>query len=251
MGLNIFSKEELKSYLPDNIVPDDYEVTAEPIIDSSGRTTRYKIAINHRETEQYTRFAIPYHPDLNYTKEHFKTDLYRKIVNCIRRMMEEYEYNNSNFATLGIGETFLLGRHDIKALEWKVIRKTSDELFAVCTDIICNRHYHPERVSRANHWDVCELRKWMNSELYDDIFTPGEKACILPTDDGDKLTLLTKEEAERLLTEEDRAIGKRWWLRTPYASLSGDVWFANEEGKLSYYLVTNNYGVRPAIYIRF
>ena len=71
------------------------------------------------------------------------------------------------------------------------------------------------------------------------------------TVESDKVTLLSKEEAESLMTEQERAIGSWWWLRSAYPTLSSYVWCVTSDGTLNDGFVSYGGGVRPALNLKF
>ena len=101
-----------------------------------------------------------------------------------------------------------------------------------------------------DNWIDSDIRKWLNGELYSNAFTENEKEKI-GTVESDRVTLLSKEEAESLMTEQERAIGSWWWLRSAYPSLSYSVWYVLSDGRLNNFTVINEGGVRPALNLKF
>ena len=83
-------------------------------------------------------------------------------------------------------------------------------------------------------WETCTLRRWLNNDYYNSVFSEAEKAVIIESelhnpdnpkhhslsrggnDTRDKIFLLSIEEAEKYFKDnEDRATGCWWWLRSP------------------------------------
>ena len=47
------------------------------------------------------------------------------------------------------------------------------------------------------------------------------------------------------------SLAANWWLRSPYISYSGYVWYILSDGRYSsYYDVSYSYGIRPALILR-
>ena len=131
---------------------------------------------------------------------------------------------------------------------------------------ICKKPYNTEWEDIT--WEKCTLRKWLNEDFYS-IFTDEEKAMIAETtvvnsdnnkfgtkggnDTTDKIFLLSIDEAEKLFANDtSRAVGSWWWLRSPgYGqSLAADVHYYGsllDDG----YRVCTDYGVRPALNLKF
>ena len=82
-------------------------------------------------------------------------------------------------------------------------------------------------------WETCTLRRWLNNDYYNSVFSEAEKAVIIESelhnpdnpkhhslsrggnDTRDKIFLLSIEEAEKYFKDnEDRATGCWWWLRS-------------------------------------
>lgn len=108
-------KDKLKEYTDINL--DDYEISVVPVENENGKIEKYRISVTCEKSDQYTRFSIPYNITTRYTKDRFEQDMYRKITNCFRILEEEEKYNKSNFATMEVGEKFLFGRWENKAIE--------------------------------------------------------------------------------------------------------------------------------------
>ena len=243
-------KEKLKEYVDGSISLDAYKIDVMPIENDEGKVTKYRIIVECEKTEQYTRFTMPYELNASYTKERFEKDLYRKILNCFRRLQEETKYNSSQFTTMNVGETFCMGRYEGKAIEWIVLKKESDSLYVISKDIICQRQFHTNSNSGSNNWTNCDLRRWLNNDFYNNTFSAGEKEFIMEKD-SDKITLLSEEEAESLMSESERAVGSWWWLRSPGPDDSNLAWNVYSDG--SFYGCSVGYTgcVRPAFNLKF
>lgn len=147
--------------------------------------------------------------------------------------------------------TFELGVWNNKPIEWQVLDVGSGIL---CISKYCleNRMFDEEN----NIWETSELRQWLNSDFFNKTFSPEEKSFLLPYEE-DKVTLLSREEAEKYLpTKAKRAAtdinerGVGWWLRSHNNSrfIAGYVYC---DGDIYYNIVFHTTGyVRPVILLK-
>lgn len=68
---------------------------------------------------------------------------------------------------------------DRTPIQWRVLRATADEMFLLSEFIIDCQRYHHAAVDIS--WRDCDLRRWLNSDLYSAAFTPDEQARIRTT----------------------------------------------------------------------
>ena len=150
---------------------------------------------------------------------------------------------------------------------WRVLevdRKTETALL-ITEKPVCERPYHSKWTEIT--WEQCDLRKWLNEEYYEKIFSEEEKAAILECelknpdnsdygtkggkDTRDRVFLLSIGEAEKYFTDyRDRSTGTWWWLRSPggFSKVAASV--VDFGGIRSFgYDVNLGYGVRPALKI--
>ena len=239
-------REKLRDIVDKSVDLNDYEFGAVPVKNSVGKTEKYRVTVTCGKTEQYARFTIPCQLTADYTRENFRRDLYRKIVNCVRHLGEEAKYNGSVFSTLKAGETVTLGRWEEKPLEWTVLKKETDRLYVLCTGSVGKRRFDPS----SNNWVSSELRGWLNGAFYDRAFTSAEK-CSIREVNGDRITLLSSEEAKSLTTEKQRAMGDWWWLRSPGSLINdaADVYDDVSVDEYGNYVYLVDLAVRPALWI--
>ena len=172
-------------------------------------------------------------------------------------------FNNkmTYYGSLNVGDTFKFGRFNGKEIEWKVLSKTDSSMYVISTEILCERAARPdlrmisyEDFSRLigskdlNVWEKSDIRRWLNGEFYSNAFTENEKEKI-GTVESDRVTLLSKEEAKSLMTEQERAVGSEWCLRSP--CFGNCVWNVSSDGTLDYITVHDEGGVRPALNLKF
>ena len=126
-----------------------------------------------------------------------------------------------------IGDLVLFGKY-----EWYIIYKTDENCTLFCKETVRAKSYHDECVPIT--WENCYLRRWLNEEFINE-FTAEETALIAyttivnsgnakyKTKDGnntvDRIFLLSLDEATQYFADDkSRAIGSRWWLRSPGGS---------------------------------
>ncbi|MCD7811804.1 MAG: DUF6273 domain-containing protein [Ruminococcus sp.] len=149
--------------------------------------------------------------------------------------------------------------------EWIVLKKEANKAMLITKDEIEKKKYH--EVDESVTWETCTLRKWLNEDFYS-TFAPEEQARILEThlensgnkkhgtkggnDTDDKIFLLSLDEAEKYMTEDERKANSWWWLRSPgyyqaHAAgvLSGGGFDAHGD------FVIGEGGVRPALNLKF
>ena len=247
-------KDKLKEYTDINL--DDYEISVVPVENENGKIEKYRISVTCEKSDQYTRFSIPYNITTRYTKDRFEQDMYRKITNCFRILEEEEKYNKSNFATMEVGEKFLFGRWENKAIEWQVIKKNANSIYVICTDILC---YTEFKIEESFDWTGCNVKKWLNTNFYNSAFEEEEKKFIGDVC-GDKITLLSKNEVETLLSDEIRKVGESTsppWILRSYCDYSPSnrtvqFYYVYPSGRINYSNISHSIiGVRPAFEIVF
>ncbi|MDR1960659.1 MAG: SPFH domain-containing protein [Gracilibacteraceae bacterium] len=150
------------------------------------------------------------------------------------------------FHNMKIGGSVLYGTFGGSPLEWIVLAKEGRRALIITRFCITKLPYNDKDIGIT--WENCSLRRWLNSDFYDDAFTEAQKERIMETeivnadnkeygteggnDTVDKVFLLSVEEAERYFrTEEDRMAyyaggwngevyyyskgWEGWWLRSP------------------------------------
>ena len=96
----------------------------------------------------------------------------KEKLNCYTK--EELNYNNSNFSTLKVGDTFFMGRYEDSPIEWKVLYKMSNELFVISFKTLCKLKFD----NSTSEWNESNLRNWLNNNFYDESFSTLEKRFI-------------------------------------------------------------------------
>lgn len=190
------------------------------------------------------------------------------------------------------GDTFTFGTYEqdgemengAEEIVWVVLSNRDGVLHAVSKYGLYCALYHDEESSVT--WEESSLRAWLNSDFYDQAFTPEEKALIQTTElknwnnpyydtkggnsTKDKVSLLSIKEAESLSMDigicfpttygreqgilTDAQTGHcEWWLRDPginelTASTGGMDGEAHTTGNR---VICPGIALRPCIYIKY
>ncbi|SCW43579.1 Tetratricopeptide repeat-containing protein [Ruminococcaceae bacterium YRB3002] len=152
--------------------------------------------------------------------------------------------------------------HD--ANEWIVLEVDGTNIHLLSKKAVDCRNFDD---GYMNWWKNSEIRHWLNDDFFTHAFTDEERDMIKESD-GDKVTLLSIDEARSLLTDDmltaeatEYAVQHGahvssdnhcdWWLRSP-GNGSGTAAYVDNNG---YVFESGNYvssvynGVRPAIWI--
>ncbi len=161
-----------------------------------------------------------------------------------------------------VGSYFTMGKENGF---WRILNIDSDEALVIAEKSVCERPYHSKYVDIT--WEKCDLRKWLNGEYYDSAFSGTEKDAILESEiqnpdnpqyktkggnpTRDKIFLLSIDEAKKyFLSDEGRATGSWWWLRSP-GNLRNLAAYVRYDGDIDDYgrYVRHGFGIRPAFKI--
>lgn len=164
------------------------------------------------------------------------------------------------------GNTVSFGRWEGQPIHWRVIDQRGRMRMLLSEAPVAHHPYHLTPTDTS--WRECELRRWLNSEFMEAAFTPLERAKITAvrvenrrnakynTNAGlntmDRAYVLSEEEARRYFpTDQDRATGGWWWLRTPGSNLFSAV-AVYDDGSIYEFGIHVHYeegGVRPAVWV--
>ncbi len=169
----------------------------------------YKRAVALFNAGQYEK-AIAAFETLNGYK-----DSNEQIESC--KIKKYGEANYQLVKSLRVGDTFTYGLYEQdnsdsngkEPIEWIVLERNGNRIFAVSKYVIECRPYHS--LDAAVTWETSELRAWLNDEFYNAAFSNNEKRTIaytivkadkhmrFATDPGndteDKVFVLSLEEA--------------------------------------------------------
>ena len=139
-------------------------------------------------------------------------------------------------------------------IEWLVLHEDENSVFVVAQHAIVKRCFDEE----FQTWKVSEIRRWLNTEFYDQAFSSSEKQCIQPTQVGvtdwegsvveqsvDDIFLLSSEEFRMCVSNQT----EEWWLRDRGVCDSTAI-LVRQDGSLDLYANAQiAYGIRPAMHI--
>ena len=256
-------KEEIQTLIKDQTIKlDDYIIEVLPVWNDKGKIEKNRVIITNEKTEQYSRFSFLNEERVDYNEELYKKDLNEKIAYVIKGMNKNQteldkrssiidkrsSIRSTKYSSLKKGKVFEFGKYEGKPLKWRVLDIGSDSIYVLCETKICDKHFD-DSGRRSNDWSQSTLRKWLNEEFYKGLFDNEEKECIKEVN-SDKVTLLSKEEAEKLMTQQERRLGPLWWLRSAHPPGSHDAWLVLSDGSLGSSYVHFAYGVRPALNLK-
>lgn len=180
---------------------------------------------------------------------------------------DKYLEKCRQFATWAVGETVTFGCYKGKPIQWIIVDQMGKERLLVAKDVVDRKQLATKY--EDVYWATSLMRQWLNHDFMREAFSLAEQTMmivsVLNNDDNpitfttagpdsrDKIFMLSHDEVLKYFpTEEERAIGSWYWLRTPGNTLTTcEVVFEN--GQL-YHLGTNcvsdKVGVRPAVRIR-
>lgn len=165
-----------------------------------------------------------------------------------------------------VGSTVSMGSWDGRPIRWRVADSRGKLRLLLAEDAVLERAYNDLRVDVS--WKTSTLRRWLNGEFLETAFSREERMCVIsgrvdnPRNPGfftqggapsmDKVFILTQEEIEKYLpAQQDRALGKWWWVRMPGCNLLSAVSVC-EDGSIYEIGINVNYasgGVRPAMWV--
>ena len=188
----------------------------------------------------------------------------RKINNYINWKIEASNVQKyPSLKKASVGDVVLFGKQ-----EWLVLDKTTEKVLLTMNQAekLEDLKFVPfHQDQEAVTWEQCSLRKWLNSEFIDSIFTEQEKNRILTVEipnqeesaygisggnnTQDKIFILSVEEATKY-KDVLKSIKANFWLRTPGNSQDTAAYMSY--GKIMEYgypVTSKNFYTYPAIYV--
>lgn len=178
----------------------------------------------------------------------------------------EYVRKCSKRLLYQVGNQVTFGNYHGMPITWRILAVNGNMYLLFADRILDYQPYQDRYVDTC--WRDSTLRKWLNRDFLKAAFTVKEQMSILScrvenrsnpvffTNGGlntaDKLFCLSYDEAENYFSsDEDRATGEWWWLRTPGNSLltTSAVY---TDGSVYIGGINANYptcGVRPAMWV--
>ena len=149
------------------------------------------------------------------------------------------------------GNVILFGKNRIC---WRILNIDPDTgaVLVMADQPVAFRPFHDTKKEDPG-WETCSLRKWLNEVYFKEAFSESEQEAILSThlvnksseyrrdktarkwnDTFDRIFLLSQEEVRQYLrTDEERANGYTYWLRSP-GRYHGYRKTVDRDGSLSY-----------------
>lgn len=187
---------------------------------------------------------------------------------------------------LHAGQSFSYGRYQGEGISWRVLEVKDGKALLITEQGLDVKPFHNSG-GKINWGDECSLKNWLNNEFFNNSFSRGERAYILPTpvkadrnpeyktnpgaDTVNFLFLFSITELEKYFAgDRDRqAVPSRaalnnnafveastqccwWWLRTP-GKKNGFITYVGGNGWIGYdgcQVCAKNICVRPAMWIR-
>ena len=166
-----------------------------------------------------------------------------------------------DYVTFGLNEKS-------EPIEWIVLEKSNNKALLLSKYVLTSHAYIT--------WENCTMRKWLNSEYINTIFSKKEQGSILTTDvinndnaeygtkggnnTKDKLFLLSIDEVNKYFSSNNQTVATYkdgssddWWLRSPGEDQMQAVFvyfFGSLDGENDRY-VRIEQGVRPALWVKY
>jgi len=227
----------IMQYLDQKFSPQDVSDYGLEFIPMSDQQ-KCRVTISNSDGSQYYSFLS--HID----SENFNQILYKQTALSIAFLIQMQD-NHEAYA----GQKLHLGRYQNTEIEWTILQKSGSRLLLLSSSVLCEREFrHDWNTENAGSWEKSDIRKWLNTVFYEQAFSADEK-ILIADNHSDQVTLLSKTEAETLLTETERMADNWWWLRTAYSYGDSYIWYINHGGLLNGNLACKKGGIRPVIII--
>ena len=172
-----------------------------------------------------------------------------------------------NLTTMADTVTFGTTTDSKEPIEWYVLEDDGSKALLLSKYLLAEHTYNDEQEDVT--WETCTMRKWLNTEYINLIFSKNEQKSILTTDvvnnnnesygtnggnnTKDKLFLLSIDEFKKYYPSGSEATYKGgssyfWYLRSTgpnyaFVDLNGDF---RDNGD-----ATNANGIRPALWVKY
>ena len=211
--------------------------------------------------------------------------------NCYYTTELSKESGRQNGPSLKSGESFNFGRYEqdndltngIESIEWIVLAVEKDRALMITRYALDVKPYNEEYNNVT--WQTSSLRKWLNNDFYNDVFSTEEKNCIAEVKNNnpknpssgtrgglttkDRIFLLSNDEAAKyFINDESRQceatefakangayLGKNgkswWWLRSSgsIGRAAAVVLYTGYVTNLGFNVENSSLMVRPAVWI--
>lgn len=136
-----------------------------------------------------------------------------------------------------------LGTWDGKPIQWIVLKESKLGSVVISKDGLFEMPFD----SQNRDWSDSDIRAYLNGKFFQQAFRAEERKRIINTIiDGKKtdIFLLSKEEAENWMTENERCCAGKWFLRSQYVSDCARAVYGG--GGVTYSEMRNSCYIRPA-----
>lgn len=180
-------------------------------------------------------------------------------------------------------DSFKFGEYANEKIKWQVLAKKGDRMLVISKNIIECKKYNTENTGVT--WENCTLRKWLNNDFYNKVFSNDEKAMIQTTNvvnkdnlkydtkagnnTKDEVFLLSIDEANQYFASADKRQcqgtssaksnglyvhnnDKSFWLLRSPGFVQGCVAYVRTSGNVDMRgndVDDGNGGIRPAMWI--
>ena len=242
-----------------------------------------------KKTEETSglQYSLPSDSELEFEIKNISQDTLPAILNEDLRRNEEAANMQidlkSNGEFLEFGNYYVAVNNPKMPLRWRILAIEEDKALIITFMGIDVRNFND--TTGDSNWENSSMRKWLNTEFYNEAFTDSEKQLIVEsdlmnyknvtyrTDNGgktkDKVFLLSIDEVERYLpTNSERIIKPTAYARSKgiFIAPNGNVWWwLRSSGSTESYAADVDYGgdvdkygndrfygvncVRPAVWI--
>ena len=142
-----------------------------------------------------------------------------------------------NFSELQKGDNFKFGNYH-GDIEWRVLKKDSNSLLVISEYGLDCKPFDIE--GKTNKWDFCSLKKWLNTDFFNEAFNSEEKRLIKDTIYG-KVFLLNVKEARKYFKDVDarRCKPTQYALSQGAKTLNGNYcyWWLRSKGHYDNYAI--------------
>ena len=232
--------------------------------------------------------VVPINPGSEPKRENFKVELPKVVANTKRAIKMElspiYKTMIAEFEKATAGNNFTFGTYKGEPVTWKVIAQSGEKKLIITEDGIDTIKYNEQYVDVT--WETCTLRKYMNNEMLNEMFSKEEQKLIMKVinknsnnpkygtiggnDTEDRLFLLSIDEANQFFASDEARCAKPtayakskkaytddktgnawWWLRSP-GGYSNCAAYVNFDGSVLTYgdFVSDDVDVvRPACWV--
>ena len=158
----------------------------------------------------------------------------------LRMLTEDVEELKNELSELKIGDNFKFGNYH-GPIEWRVLDKTQDTLFVISEYALDTKPF--DKDGKTNDWNICSLKKWLNSEFFNQVFDSEEKSLIENNAFGKIFCLNIHEATKYFLSNSDRRCKPTQYAKSQGAETQRDF--------VCWWLRSCNYCDGSAVHVDF